>query len=72
MKLSTDYLDRRTAVVVLLLLTAIILEAVRRVTGYPRLGDVRGILIMAGASLALATGTLLALAFFLHSWPFSG
>lgn len=57
--------------VVLVLMTALILEGTRRLTGYPRLGDLRGMVLMAASALAVATVGLLAFTFLFHMWPFS-
>ena len=72
MNWSTDYYSHRAALVVLLLLTAVVLEVLRRVFGYPRFGDVRGMLIAAGCALAIAAGLLLVPALLFHWGPFSG
>jgi hypothetical protein len=66
-----DPVSHRGPAVVLLLLTAIILEVLRRIFGLPRVGDLRGSLFMAALALAIAAGILLAFAFLSHTRPFS-
>ena len=70
MPFSTDYYNHRGALVVLLLLTAVILEGLRRTLKYPRFGDVRGMLLMAGVALATAAALMSGYAFVAHVWPF--
>jgi hypothetical protein len=58
-------------VVALALLTALIFEVLRRIPGAPRFGNVRGTVLMAAVSAAVAAVTLLILAFVFQVWPFS-
>ncbi len=56
----------RGPAVVLVLLTAVILEVIRRIFGVPRFGDVRGMLFWAACALAIAAGILVAIALLFH------
>ncbi|MGH7024509.1 MAG: hypothetical protein ACREEB_13105 [Caulobacteraceae bacterium] len=52
-------------------LTALVFEALRRIPGAPQFGNVRGTVIMAAASAAVAAVSLLVLAFLFPLWPFA-
>jgi hypothetical protein len=56
----------RGPAVVLLLLTAVILETLRRLTGQPKFGDVRGFVVMGGVAFAIAAAVLVGLALVFH------
>ena len=70
MRFSTDYYNHRGALVVLLLLTAVVLEVLRRAFRRPLIGDLRGTFVMGGCALAIAAALMLGYAFVAHIWPF--
>ena len=58
--------SHRGPAVVVVLLTAVMLEALRRLTGYPRLGDARGLIFMGSLAFGVSAAIVLLLVLQFH------